>query len=456
MGKYNYDYTKTMWMKMFLAEPDFPHDRSVVLINFEQALEIIRQVDNITQGVKKIVYLVGWQGMGHDDLYPDMDQINEALKRDCDETARDSLFWLFEAAKQYNTVVSFHVNQADAYEQSPCFPDLIKANAVANHADGTPAVIEVFNGRNAYKVSYKQYYDSGVFRRVWDNFCAATPVREAGTVHIDNFCIAESLNPETGMAAENEGRNHMLDYIASLGIDVTSEYTYRELDRRADDYSHPIHEFYGTDRSKLAHDRWVEAPIHALGRIAASWWMSNMTDEDYVNIPPTLYTGFPTREELRGVYYGNVHGEDIWKDIGIDPAVWGPEYIKRFCICQVPYYYLTRYLRMGLTEKNGAYTAQFSDGVESRGADQSIWKNGVCLKRGEEFSLLPFNDEKTLFVAYSSTGRSGEWDIPDAPDGTAKVYEITTAGNRLLGDAEIRDGKIGLTVAPGQGLAIRL
>ena len=65
--KWNYDYAKTLWMKMYLAEPDFPNNRSQVFITFEQALDIIKAVDCITQGVLKIVYLVGWQGLGHDD-----------------------------------------------------------------------------------------------------------------------------------------------------------------------------------------------------------------------------------------------------------------------------------------------------------------------------------------------------------------------------------------------------
>ena len=94
--KFNYDYSKTLWMKMFLAKPDWEKKTSEILITFEQALEIIRMMDNITQGIKKIVYLVGWQGLGHDDCYPEMEVINPYLKRDCDATPRDSFMWLYE------------------------------------------------------------------------------------------------------------------------------------------------------------------------------------------------------------------------------------------------------------------------------------------------------------------------------------------------------------------------
>ena len=61
MSTFRYDYSKTLWMKMYLATPDFEHKTSNVRIRFEDALEIIKTVDRLTQGIPKIVYLVGWQ-----------------------------------------------------------------------------------------------------------------------------------------------------------------------------------------------------------------------------------------------------------------------------------------------------------------------------------------------------------------------------------------------------------
>ena len=43
MCKPNYDYSQTLWMKMYLAEPDFELRRSKVYITFRQALDIIRE-----------------------------------------------------------------------------------------------------------------------------------------------------------------------------------------------------------------------------------------------------------------------------------------------------------------------------------------------------------------------------------------------------------------------------
>lgn len=455
---WNYDYSKILWMKMYLAEPDFPNNRSVVFITFAQVLEIIKAMDHLTQGIPKIVYLVGWQGLGHDDCYPEMEAVNEALKRPEDATARDSLWWLFEEAKKFHTVVSFHGNLADAYTDTPCFPDLVKADAVVKDAQGKPTPIEVFNGRDGYKVSYKGYYESGLFQKNWDRFCAVTPVQESGTVHLDNFCIAQSLNPRTSVEKEDAARNQMLDYIQSLGIDVTTEYTYRELEWRADSPEHPIRRFYQTAVSPLPEGDWRDAPIRTLGRIPASWWTSNMTMEECIAIPPAVYAGHLTDEAQRKVFYGTMHGEEIWRKYGNCTEDWTPAFLHDFCTNHLPYVYLNRYQRLRFEEDpalgDERYTVYFSDGVVSRAADLSITKNGAVLKQGGDV-LLPLTQDNRTLIAYSENGKTGAWDAPDAAFSDADVFEITPTGNRFLCRAAVRDGKIELSVSPGQALAVR-
>ncbi len=454
MAAWNYDYSKTLWMKMYLAEPDFPRRRSRVFITFAQALEIIRAVDNLTAGIPKIVYLVGWQGLGHDDCYPEMEVVNDALKRECDATARESLRWLFNEAKKYHTVVSFHGNLADAYEATPCFPGLVAGNGVVKDLTGAPAVIEVFNGRNAYKVSYKGYYESGLFKKNWDRFCEVTPVREAGTVHLDNFCIAQSLNPRTNVEEEAEARNKMLDYIASGGVDVTTEYTYRELEFRAESPTHPIRRFYAAAADPLPQGSFEDVPLRTLGRIPASWWTDSMTMDDCIRIPPALYAGHLTRPGQLEVFYGTMHGEEIWREHGNDPENWAPEFTRQFCTLQVPYTYLNRYARQSYAGEDGAYTVCFSGGVVSSGKEGLITKNGAVLKRGGDV-LLPLEETDKTFIAYSQNGRSGVWEIPDAAFAAAQVFELTPGGNVPRGTAVIENGRISLSVPAGRALLLK-
>lgn len=453
--RFNYDYSKTLWMKMFLAEPDFPNNRSNVMITFEQALEIIKGVDNITQGIKKIIYLVGWQGLGHDDCYPEMEVVNDWLKRDCDANGLESLLWLIEEAKKHNTVVSFHGNVADEYGVNFSHPEFVEANAVCNGMDGKPAVIEIFNDRDAYKTSYKQFWESGLFKKLFDRFCEVLPVREAGTVHLDNFCIAESLNPRTGVDEQDQARNAMLDYIASLGIDVTSEYTYREAAWRADSPEHPIRKLYETSGEELPVCHWTEVPMRTLGRIPATWWTSNMTAQECIDIPPSLYSGRLTDKALLNVFYGAMHGEDIWQKHGVDSADWAPDFIHEFCTLQLPYFYLNRHQRLSIdAQADGTYIAHFADGIVTRGSDLSIEKNGVVLKRGDDV-ILPLTKDNGIFIAYSADGKAGMWSMPDADFTDAELYEITADGNRPLGNAVIENGTLALELRPGQAVAIK-
>lgn len=452
--KFNYDYSKILWMKMFLAKPDYENNTSDVLINFGQALEIIKSIDNITQGIEKIIYLVGWQGLGHDDLYPEMNVINPYLKRDCDATAKDSLLWLIENAKKYNTVISYHGNVADAYKASPTHKEFVKAGAVLKHSDGTAAVIEIFNGRDAYKTSYKQYWESGLFKKIFDDFCEAVPLKEAGTVHLDNFCIAENMFPRTDVEEQNEARNKMLDYVMSLGIDVTSEYTYRELPLRADADHHPVRKYYGLYEKDLPVGEWKNAPMHTLGRIPAVWWMSGMTIDDCINVQPEQFSGYLNDAVLKTVFYGTMHGEDIWMNNGIEKEVWVPLFIKEFCTHHVPYIYLNRYKRLSYKEDDGNYIVSFSDGVESTGKTKSITKNGVVLKQGNDV-ILPLTEDNKVFVAYSESGKDGEWNIPDAEFKKASVYNITADGNEYIGDVSVTDKKISLSLKAGQATVIK-
>ena len=80
-------------------------------------------------------------------------------------------------------------------------------------------------------------------------------------------------------------------------------------------------------------------------------------------------------------------------------------------------------------------------------------KNGIGLKR-ENDVILPLTDDNRTFIAYSQTGRSGRWNVPDAAFAEGAVYQITPQGNRFLCRVKVTDGQIALDLAPGQAVAI--
>lgn len=456
--RFNYDYSKTLWMKMFLATPDFDNNRSTVYITFQQALEIVKAVDNITQGIQKIIYLVGWQGLGHDDCWPEMDTFNEYLKREEDATARDSFMWLYEEAKKYNTVISVHVNVSDAVKEDGIFHELVATNSLCNDINGKPAVLQTLNNRNCYKTSYKQLWESGIFKRLFDSFLEVIPAAEAGTIHLDNFCLAESLNPKTYNEEQNEARNKILDYIYEKGIEVTSEYTYREAHFRNESITHPNRKMYAQAGEDMTEIPWESVPMRTLGKIPATWWTSQVSMDECIEIPPSVYSGHLNDKAQMPVFYGTMHGEDVWMKHGPEAENWAAAFIKEFITYHVPYVYLNRYKRLSYTENPDAeyekkYTVNFADGVVSKAEDLSISKNGVILKKGNDV-ILPLTEDNKTFVAYSENGKDGEWNVPDADFTEAKVYNITPYGNEYICDVAVKDKKITLSLNAGQGVVI--
>ena len=453
---FRYDYSQTMWMKMFLARPNFENHTSQVLINFEQALDLIRTVDRLTQGITKIVYLVGWQGLGHDDCYIESQKINEYLKRECDAAARDSFLWLYEEAKKYHTVISVHSNICDMFRECDSYREYADADALVKNPDGTTAAIEVFNGRDAYKVSYKQLWESGLFHKYWNTLCETLPILEAGPLHLDNFCIAESFYPRTDVEEQDKARNAILDFIHEQGVDVTSEYPCRELPFRGDYPDHPIREkFYALHVENMpgAGD-WSKVPSRMMGRVPATWWTTHLTAEDCMTFPASVCSGH-LNGSLGEVFYGDMHGEDIWMNRGIRNEDWVPAFIREFCTWQVPYFYLNRHARLTLEKlPEGGYQVTHSDGVVSNGREHTIAKNGVMLKQGNTL-VLPLTEDNRLFVAYSDEGFTGRWPMPDAAFVSGALYEITATGNRYIGTCEVVDGVVELDIDPGQGLVIR-
>ena len=57
-----------------------------------------------------IMHLVGWQGTGHDTLYPSLDRLNPNVgtKTDLERLAIE--------ARKYNTLISYHINTDEAYK----------------------------------------------------------------------------------------------------------------------------------------------------------------------------------------------------------------------------------------------------------------------------------------------------------------------------------------------------
>ena len=210
-------YHKTLMLKVFLSEPGAVKGEgrqrklrdqgdSKVDLTFEQALEVIRKIDQLTLGIPKIIYLVGWQYDGHDSKYPAWGEVNEKLKRPQDKTALESMQWLMNEAFHYNTTVSVHINMIDAYDDSPLWDVYVANNIIARNTDGS-----LRSGEWGWPISYTQEWNTGYAQKRIDGICEMIPLAKAGTVHIDAFHSwapftpdRSPISPYLGFTAEQE------------------------------------------------------------------------------------------------------------------------------------------------------------------------------------------------------------------------------------------------------------
>jgi hypothetical protein len=301
---YIHKYHQTLVMKIFLAEKrppvdehGNPQDPCKVYLTFEQALEVIKKLDNITCGIPKIVYLVGWQFDGHDSGYPSWSKVNHRLKRKQDETATDSLKWLMEEGFKYNTTVSLHINMLDAYQSSPLWETYVKNDIIGRWENGEFMKGEIFGGEQCYYVSYTREWQTGYAQRRIDELLRMLPIQKAGTIHIDAFHTYPPANrrgpisPWLGISPEEEAatQRKIIRYWRDRGVDVTCEGSIYDL---------RIDPFVG-----LQPMAWHYTPIEGC--------------------PPSLYCGTPMQAE-----------QEIKKDPQNLSGL-----LEQFCLKVVPWYY---------------------------------------------------------------------------------------------------------------------
>lgn len=441
---FNYDYSKCMVMKLGMANPEkrIPN-KSHVKLTFSEALQYIKKIDNITQGITKIYYLVGWQYLGHDDKYPDFFEVNEALKRPEDKTAYDSFKWFCKEAKKYHSVISVHINFNDAYDNAPSFSEFVKNKALIRKRNGKIDPIENYNGRKCYKTCLKAYWETGLFKKMFDRFVETFPfIAETGTIHVDNFQCYKNYAPYISIKEMQDARREMIKYVHGKGIDITSEFTYKESENL------PNKPIFGLPR-----DHFSKYPMDTLGLIPFSWWCYRMTEKELLETPPSVYCGGEFREKkYNRLFYGNMHGEDI---VEKENNNWAEDFIYRFATYQVPFHFLNSHKRLSINGKGSSLSCVFSDGIVSYAKGEKITQNGKIIKDGDTL-FMPFVHKEKQYIAYSTKGDIRTWDIPEENVKNAKIYRISEDGNKLIKEVEIINNKIELFLKPKAALLIVL
>ncbi len=439
------DYHQALVLKLFLGMEGEPVERLAndptfrkgheVFCTFEEALEVIRKTDNLTRGIPKIIYLVGWQKGGHDHGYPAWSEVNPRLKRPHDATALASLRWLIREGRKHNTTVSLHLNMVDAYRHSPLWDEYVAHDCFAKDESGNLLVAGIqVKGDDMYNVVYPKEWAAGLAQRRIDALIKMIPELKAGhTIHIDVFIAnrdgGKPLSPwhakpeNGGLTPEKyvETQRQIFHYWRDRGFDVTGEGT---------GWAHPPGE-------------------HFVGLQPMSWWYS----WNPMEVPESLGARGRTDREGDGDFrFGSsMHGEEIWKQ-DKDRL---PGFLGMFCRTTLPWYYLGRLDRL----KVEAGAVHYSGGVIARTEDgKKIIRKGPFLLRENDDLFVPALWNPREIVAYSRQGYTDKsWQVPAD---WASVKQVTVQNITLQGLASdkttvpVIDGALRLTLKADQAVSI--
>ena len=412
---FRHAYHQTLTMKMFMAT-----GAGDVVLTFEQGLEVVKKVDNLTRGIPKIFYLVGWQYDGHDTGYPAWDVVNPKLKRAQDATALDSLKWLMHQARRYNTTISFHINMLDAHQTSPLWNTYLERDIIARNADGT-----LRQYRFGFPISYTREWDAGLAQKRIDGLIDMMNLSRVGTVHVDAFHSYVPLQPVGpispfhGITPEQEAatQQKIMRYWRSRGVDVTSEFT----------YSYRVN------------------PL--LGLQPMAW---HFRDVDPMKIPPTLHIGGRGGDARFGT---SMQGEST---IRRDPVnLTG--FLSEFSTTTLLWYYLNRLDRLSFVD--GVVT--FSGGVTSQIVEGKplVRRGEVILRDGDDlFVPALWQRRHSEIIAYSRAGYEARtWTLP-AGWGRVRAVDIYTIGLAGLTpratDVAVSDGRLSLGLTADTAVTI--
>jgi hypothetical protein len=441
-----HQYHQTLTMKFFMSQAMFDgkykrrdNGKSELFLTCEQALDVIRRLDNLTLGIPKIVYLVGWQYNGHDSKYPAWFEGNDAIKRPQDTSAIASIKWLMKEAAGYNTTVSLHLNMFDAYEDSPLWDQYLKNDIIARNPDGTLRACEW-----GYPVSYAREWNTGFARKRIDSICSLLPLENAGTVHIDAFHswppvpVADGkggyridlspgpISPYLGNSIEDEteAQRNIFRYWASKGIDVTSE---------------------GVDFLR-------ETAFEGFQPMA--WWYGGGL-RYYLKWPASYYSGGQDNSDWGKLFGTSMHGEDIVRN----------DYSKlsgfkeAFCLKTVIWYYLNRLNRLYVVNTKSYKAVGFSSGVKTvlSGGQYKISGGKRVLAENDDIFIPALWINNASIIAYSKYGYNGKsWTLPCDWPGvkSVKLYKVSDKGREELGALKVNSGIITLSMLKDEMLLI--
>jgi hypothetical protein len=417
---YAMDYSQTMTYKLMLDWGGGGPAKSV-----EQALQYIKEVDNLTRHVPKIAILVGFQEGGHDWQYPAWGPVNSKLKRPKDANGREALRWLMKEAGKYHTTCTVHVNCFGAFKSSPEWARYEANDWISKSTDGTMVFNGSWAGGKAFAPNLKKMWEDGELQHRMDALMTLLPeILDSHTLYLDaNSLWKNDASPYNGATAADQLRafKRFAEYVRKKwDVTLIGEYCYTD--------------FYG---------------FVGLGLT----WSVNLNDFDFLSTPPQLACG--------GKDYGVIGSTDWPYDpkyiiygasVQLEQDVFHADtlnVLREFSYRTLPYFFMNKHMRTSY--QNG--TLQISDGILS--TEAQLKQDRSLLRDGENVFIPEVWLGHPEILAFSPTGYAHKtWVLPRGWEGVTAVdiYGLTKSGPRQLqARVPVVEQALSLDLLPMQG-----
>jgi len=416
------EYSDTFVCKIFCSRPPSRSDRERlgvgakpnVTTTFAQSLEIVRKLYHLTHHRRQIMYLVGWQHLGHDDKWPDFNVVNPYLG------GKAELINVMNKAREYNAVISLHLNIDGSYKNSPAWRD----DVIARRPDGELMQWQEFNGWMSHHVSHQKDVRQGDLLARIDRLLDTLPLEKS--VHIDAMRYTnESWEPDgfIDMTAEFHAWKKIYDHWRQRGISITTESA----------SANPA--FVGK----------VAGFWHLLGRVPGKEYFWFLAHRRWVGGGANS----PERQVFGTSRHRDINGRE---QTPMSELVEG-YYLDTLVFQHLNHFEATDYEDDGNTLKisygNGKCTATY----DRAGDALRVVSGGIAIAVGSD-RFVPVDE--TTILAYSKIGGRQEWRLPMGwNEGRITIHRLTEAGvgNRLA--ANVHEGRIVFDAPPSAPLLIR-
>lgn len=434
-------------------------------LDIEDALEAIRRVDNLSRGLEKKCYLVGWQTNGHDTGFPYFGEVNPRHRRPMDKDALESLKWLIQEAKKYHTTITLHVNFSDAYtDDDPISQQMVKDQIPIRELDGSIRK----TGRWARHVgfitsAYANYFTGNWQKNQIDPLVEMIPELKGQSVHPDAWYSWE--DPYYGLTVydmTDAQRRHAVYMRNKYNMDLTTEF----------DFQFGV---YGQDK---------QTPIdHVL--YFPMIWQSGWSDTNPMMVPSYFQTAVNQTSwdgmtlSAAGRYFGEGSAVepnlwDYWDEennvLKKDGDIYMYGLKQSFAEKELTKQYLNTLLRASMTDnvKTGGEAVLYTDDGQKV---RSIWDgdNSATYKRtvkvGDDVILqepgnvfMPMTWRPGLEIqAWSKSGYENKsWKLPVEWAGITKVdmYDLSLEGLRFVKSIDVKDRAIQVSMKKDQTAVI--